>query len=135
MMFKKAEKVLPMMETDVSLFNPKIGQKKILDAKYYKDALTSKFGSLEKIRREHLSQIISYVLNQENSQNPGSLKASGTLVYPTVQEDFDFFYRYRDTEHIIHITTVNLNQDWEKIEARILEIVNGSDELGYNNKV
>lgn len=135
MMFKKAEKVLPMMETDVSLFNPKTGQKKILDAKYYKDALTSKFGSQEKIRREHLSQIISYVLNQENSQKPGSLKASGTLVYPTVQEDFDFFYRYRDTEHIIHVATVNLNQNWEKIEARILEIVNGSDELGYSNKV
>lgn len=124
MMFKKAERVLPIMETDVSLFNPKTGQKKIIDAKYYKDALTSKFGNQEKIRREHLSQIISYVLNQENSKNPGSLKASGTLVYPTVQEDFDFFYRYRDTEHIIHVTTINLNQDWNRIEDRILEIVN-----------
>lgn len=127
MMFKKAESVLPIMETDISLFNPKTGQKKILDAKYYKEVFISKIGNQEKIRREHLSQIISYVMNQENSKNPCTLKASGTLVYPTVHEDFDFFYHYRDTEHIIHVTTINLNQDWDKIEDRILEIVNRKD--------
>lgn len=123
MMFKRAGEVLPIMETDVSLYNPQTGEKKILDAKYYKETLVSKYGAQEKVRREHLSQIISYVMNQEDSGNPHTFDASGTLVYPTVDEDFDFSYRYKDTNHMIHVTTVNLNQDWDKIEMRIKEIV------------
>lgn len=123
MMFKRAEEALPVMETDVSLYNPQTGAKKILDAKYYKETLVSKYGAREKVRREHLSQIISYVMNQEDSGNPHTFGASGTLVYPTVCEDFDFSYRYKNTNHMIHVATVNLNQDWEKIEARIMEIV------------
>lgn len=123
MMFKRAGEALPIMETDVSLYNPQTGAKKILDAKYYQETLVSKYGAQEKVRREHLSQIISYVMNQENSDNPHTFDTSGTLVYPTVDEDFDFSYRYKDTNHMIHVTTINLNQDWDKIEARIKEIV------------
>ena len=78
---------------------------------------------MSKVRREHLSQIISYVMNQEDSGNPHTFGTSGTLVYPTIDEDFDFSYRYKNTNHMIHVTTVNLNQDWEKIETRIKEIV------------
>lgn len=123
MMFKRAGEALPVMETDVSLYNPQTGAKKILDAKYYKETLVSKYGAQEKIRREHLSQIISYVMNQEDSTNPHTLKTSGTLVYPTIDEDFDFSYHYKDTNHTIHVATINLNQDWDKIEARIKEII------------
>ncbi len=123
MMFKRAGEVLPVMETDVSLYNPRTGVKKILDAKYYKEPLVAKYGAQEKVRREHLSQIISYVMNQEDSNNPHTFDTSGTLVYPTVDEDFDFSYRYKGTNHTIRVTTINLNQDWNKIEARIKEIV------------
>ncbi len=123
MMFKRAGEVLPVMETDVSLYNPQTGDKKILDAKYYKEPLVAKYGAQEKVRREHLSQIISYVMNQEDINNPHTFDTSGTLVYPTIDEDFDFSYRYKGTNHIIRATTINLNQDWNNIEARIKEIV------------
>ena len=123
MMFKRAGEALPIMETDVSLYNPQTGAKKILDAKYYKETLVAKYGAQEKVRREHLSQIISYVMNQESCNNPHTFNTSGTLVYPTVDEDFDFSYRYKDTNHMIYVTTINLNQDWNKIEERIKEIV------------
>ena len=123
LMFKRAAEVLPIMETDVSLYNPQTGEKKILDAKYYKETLVTKYGAKEKVRREHLSQIISYVMNQENSNNPHTFNTSGTLVYPTIDEDFDFSYRDKETNHIIHVTTINLNQDWDKIEERIKEII------------
>lgn len=123
LMFKQASDALPMMETDVTLYNPITGEKKILDAKYYCETLVSKYGGKGKVRREHLSQIISYVMNQEDRTKPHTLKACGILVYPTVDEDYDFSYRYRDTNHTIHVRTVNLNQDWWKIESRIKEII------------
>ncbi len=123
MMFKRAGAALPTMETDVTLYNPSTGKKSILDAKFYHESLVSKYGGQGKVRREHLSQIISYVMNQEDAARPHTLNTSGTLVYPTINEDYDFSYRYRDTNHTIHVRTVNLSQDWEKIEERIKEII------------
>ena len=123
MMFKEAGDALPMMETDVTLFNPDTLDKHILDAKFYREALVSKFGGREKVRREHLSQILSYVMNQEDRSKPHTLNACGTLVYPTVDEDFDFSYRYKDGGHRIYVRTVNLGQPWRKIEERVKEIV------------
>lgn len=123
MMFEEAKNVLPNMETDVTLYNPATNKKHILDAKYYKEALVSKYGGNKKIRREHLSQILSYVINQENPTLPETLNASGTLVYPTVTDDFDFSYNYNNSNHNIHVRTINLNQPWQKIEDRIKQII------------
>lgn len=85
--------------------------------------MQKKYGAQEKVRRDHLSQIISYVMNQEDCDNAHTLSTSGILVYPTVGEDFDFSYRYKDTNHMIRVTTINLNQDWCKIEERIKAVV------------
>lgn len=125
MMFKEAGEALPMMETDVTLFNPNRQEKLILDAKFYREALVSKFDGREKVRRDHLSQILSYVMNQEDRSKPHTMNACGALVYPTVDEDFDFSYRYKETGHRIFVRTVNLGQPWRKIEERVKEIVKG----------
>lgn len=93
----EAGEALPMMETDVTLFNPNRQEKLILDAKFYREALVSKFGGREKVRRDHLLQILSYVMNQEDRSKPHTMNACGALVYPTVDEDFDFSYRYKET--------------------------------------
>lgn len=117
-----AYRLLPMMETDVTLFNPQTKKKIILDAKYYKETLVSRFGEGRKIRREHLSQIISYVMNQENDI-PFTKETKGVLVYPTVDTDINVSYLYKNTKHVIQICTVNLNQDWQLIENRLKEII------------
>lgn len=114
-----------MMETDVMLFNPNTQEKLILDAKFYREALVSKFGGREKVRRDHLSQILSYVMNQEDRSKPHTMNACRALVYPSVDEDFDFSYRYKETGHRIFVRTVNLGQPWRKIEERVKEIVKG----------
>lgn len=62
----------------------------------------------------HLSQILSYVMNQEDRSKPHTMNACGALVYPTVDEDFDFSYRYKETGHRIFVRTVNLGQPWRK---------------------
>lgn len=117
-----AYRLLPLMETDVTLFNPLTKKKIILDAKYYKETLVSRYGKAGKIRREHISQILSYVMNQEN-EDEFTKETKGILVYPTVDMEIDASYKYKDTKHVIQICTVNLNQDWQLIEKRLKEIV------------
>lgn len=75
-------------------------------------------------------EYLSYVMNQEDRSKPHTLNACGALVYPTVDEDFDFSYRYKETGHRIFVRTVNLGQPWRKIEERVKEIVKreGRDE-------
>lgn len=125
----EAARLLPTMQTDVTLYNPATGRKTILDAKYYQQTLTSRFGQQGKIRREHLSQILSYVVSQEKAEEPHTLGTDGILVYPTVTEDYDIAYRYRNTDHTIRVSTINLNQDWLLIEARLKDIVERKIEI------
>lgn len=119
----EAYALLPVMETDVTLYNPQTKKKIILDAKYYKDTLVSRYGEKGKIRRDHLSQILSYVMNQENEAQPHTKDTKGILVYPTIYTEIDVSYMYRNTSHIIRVSTVNLNQDWRMIERRLKEII------------
>lgn len=125
----EASRLLPTMQTDVTLYNPTTGRKTILDAKYYQQTFTSRFGQQGKIRREHLSQILSYVVNQEKVDEPHTLGTDGILVYPTVTEDYDVVYRYCDTNHTIRMSTINLNQEWQLIEARLKDIVERKIEI------
>ena len=119
---EEAYRLLPLMETDVTLFNPLSKKKIILDAKYYKETLVSRYGKGGKIRREHISQILSYVMNQEN-EDTFTKETKGILLYPTVDMEIDASYQYKNTQHVIQICTVNLNQDWQLIEKRLKEIV------------
>ena len=120
----EAYRLLPLMETDVTLYNPRTKRKIILDAKYYKETLISRYGEGGKIRREHLSQILTYVMNQENEDAPHTKNTEGILVYPTVDAELNVSYVYKDTNHVIRVSTVNLNQDWQMIEKRLKEIIN-----------
>lgn len=118
-----AYRILPVMETDITLYNPLTKKKIILDAKYYKETLVSRYCDTGKIRRDHLSQILSYVMNQEVEDIPQTKETKGILVYPTVDTELDVSYVYKDTQHIIQVCTVNLNQNWETIEKRLKEII------------
>lgn len=116
---------LPTMITDVTMTNKRMERKIILDAKYYVQTLVARpeEGSKEHIRREHISQIMSYVLNQEDGSLPYTLRANGILVYPKVQSSIFDTYRYRNTDHYIRVCTVDLNEDWKKIDKRLREII------------
>lgn len=119
----EAYRLLPMMETDVTLYNPHTKKKIILDAKYYKETLVSRYGETGKIRREHLSQILTYVMNQERENQPHTQNTKGILVYPTIDMELDVSYIYKDSQHVIRVSTVNLNQDWRSIESRLKDII------------
>lgn len=119
----EAYRLLPVMETDVTLYNPRTKKKIILDAKFYRETLVSRYGEGGKIRREHLSQILTYVMNQENDAVPHTKETKGILVYPTVDTELDVSYVYKNTNHVIRVSTVDLSQEWQKIEQRLKEII------------
>lgn len=108
---------LPQMKTDITLEND--NYKLIIDTKYYQDTMKINFNK-EKIVPNNLYQLFSYLLNQED-QNEKSINATGMLLYPTIEKDYNLEYKYN--QHAILIRTVNLNANWRDIEDRLLKII------------
>lgn len=108
---------LPQMQTDITLESDR--EKLIIDAKFYKEAMALNYNK-QKIKSENLYQIFSYLLNQETS-NEKTIKATGILLYPTVNKDYDLCFNYR--LHRIYIKTINLNTNWRDIFNRLQHII------------
>jgi 5-methylcytosine-specific restriction enzyme subunit McrC len=108
---------LPGMTTDITIEDEE--RKVIIDAKFYQETM-SVYYNKERIRSGNLYQLFAYLVNQENTSEK-SILATGILLYPTVQNEYDLEYEYKG--HKIFIKTVNLNMEWWKIEERLREIV------------
>jgi len=108
---------LPHMQTDITLENDE--RKIIVDAKFYRETMTLHYDR-ERIKSANLYQLFSYLLNQE-SESFKSKNAAGILLYPTIDEEYDLQFTYHD--HNIYIRTVNLNQNWRKIDTRLKDII------------
>jgi len=108
---------LPQMETDISLESDT--EKIIIDAKYYSETMTINYDK-EKIKSANLYQLFSYLLNQE-SIDPKTQNATGILLYPTIETDYNLAFQYG--HHKILIRTVNLNTNWKNISLRLKEII------------
>lgn len=111
------------MLTDVTLTDKDHNRRIIIDAKYYVDTLVNRFNDINKIRREHISQIMSYVLNQENTNIPYTAATNGILVYPQTDEPIFETYRYSNSSHYFRACTVDLNMNWQEIDKRLREII------------
>lgn len=116
------EDLLPEMITDVTLDNPDAGNRIILDAKYYKEMLAARFETAKKLRRDHISQITSYICNQEDKNIPYTLSTKGIMVYPKtgIQEET---FNFAQNAHQYRFCTVDLAQDWHLIHQRLLRII------------
>lgn len=108
---------LPLMQTDITLENE--NAKIIIDAKFYKETLKTNYGA-EKIASANLYQLFSYLLNQRKSDIKTQW-ATGILIYPTINQDYDLQFHYQN--HNVLIKTVNLNRNWRDIEKRLKEII------------
>jgi len=112
--------MLPKMLTDITLQSE--DQKIIIDTKYYKEAFQENaYNKKEKINSANLYQLFSY-LNNQVTDSAITHNCEGILLYPSVKNDFIYSYRYK--KHKIRVMSINLNQDWQNIEADLLNIVN-----------
>lgn len=108
---------LPQMETDITLENDE--EKIIIDAKFYRDTMTLNYDK-ERIKSANLYQLFSYLLNQQDT-NLKTHNATGILLYPTIETDYNLNFKYN--EHKIQIRTINLNSNWRNISSRLKEII------------
>lgn len=114
---KNDRQYIPQMETDITLENE--SEKIIIDTKFYRETLNVNYGS-DKIKSVNLYQLFSYLLNQENGEEKTQY-ATGILLYPTIDDEYNLDYRYKN--HPMKIKTVNLNANWRSISERLLSIV------------
>ncbi|MCL2114983.1 MAG: hypothetical protein FWH29_02045 [Methanobrevibacter sp.] len=109
---------LPKMRTDIVLeYENKVI---IIDTKFYKKILSS-FYEKSLLNSSNLYQIYSYIHNYDFD---GEIR--GMLLYAALEDDksknIDFKYKIQDK--VIQIKTLNLNQDWDKIDSDLKQIAN-----------
>ena len=112
-----AEHALPAMHTDVAIVWPH--RKLILDCKYYREALTSRYDTLRH-RSGNLYQLNAYLTNQ--AHEPGWEQAEGMLLYPSN----GYHLRHRFTLHRRHpvtIATIDLAQPWPVIHSELNDLL------------
>jgi 5-methylcytosine-specific restriction enzyme subunit McrC len=110
---------LPQMNTDITLENNE--HKIIIDTKFYQRTMTSNFDA-ERIHAANLYQLFSYMINQ-HTHDPRTHEATGILLYPSVNDEYDLSYSYQ--KHTIGIRTVDLSQNWKEVSRQLLQIIEG----------
>ena len=111
------QQYLPQMRTDITLENET--SKIIIDAKYYKETMAVRY-EREKIKSANLYQLFSYLLNQRSGDEK-TRTATGILLYPTIENEYDLEFKYQ--AHPIRIQTINLNTSWHDIERRLKNLI------------
>lgn len=107
--------------TDIVVENKKEKIQFIIDAKYYREALVSSYQdeTTKTYRVGHINQVRGYILD---STFKG--KKYGALIYPTVYDNkLEKGTLLPIQDAYIVMKTLNLNQDWQKIEADLLDFI------------
>ena len=108
---------LPDMRTDITIENKFEESQLIIDTKFYLSALRSNYrGEGKKHVSHNLYQIFAYI---NNSEFEGVKR--GMLLYPTVETEIDSMYWINGKK--IEVKTVNLDEEWDEIEERLLSII------------
>jgi 5-methylcytosine-specific restriction enzyme subunit McrC len=108
---------LPTMTTDVTLSSA--ARRVIIDAKYYRDALQTNYGS-RTVHSSNLYQLLAY-LRGSGQEIPRGQQVEGMLVYPVGEQSVDLSYIIDGFP--VRIFTLNLGQPWLQIEADLLRLV------------
>ena len=110
---------LPTMTTDVTLSSAT--RKIIIDAKYYRDALQTNYGS-RTVHSGNLYQLLAYLRGSSQETDSGQ-SIEGMLVYPVGEQFVDLSYTIDG--YAIRIYTLNLGQPWFQIEEDLLKLITG----------
>lgn len=112
--------------TDIVIENKNLQLQLIFDAKYYEKTFVSAHRNEDedRIRTGHLNQIRGYVIDSDYIG-----EKYGALIYPLVNKEL-YAERLIPIEGaLIGIKTLDLNAEWQEIEADLLQYVNKMEEV------
>lgn len=109
---------LPEMRTDVVLQSSE--RTVIIDTKYYGNPLTERY-EVERMRSNNLYQIFSYVTNWSLANSHRETKLEGWLLYAAIDDVFDYYFEVGRQQ--IRVCSLDLSQEWKKIEEDLLLLV------------
>lgn len=112
--------LMPNMEYDIFLQNNSMGERIIIDTKYTSITKPNRFDQ-EKLRRDYIFQLYSYLRSQEKSSDPLSMTSTGMLLHPSVGVEFD--ERVTIQGHVIRFCTIDLCQSPNVINERLLSLL------------
>lgn len=112
-----ALRFLPTMTTDVTLLSAT--RTIIIDAKYYKEALQTYYGS-RTVHSSNLYQLLAY-LRGSNQRVAAGQSVEGVLLYPVGEQCVDLSYTIDG--YPVRIYTLNLAQPWYRIESDLLNLL------------
>ena len=111
----------PGMHTDVTITETAAPYRRtVIDTKYSISTLArTQFGG-KRFKSDNLYQLYTYLRTQEHL-GPSHRDARGILLYPMTEDEVDSDIRVQG--HTIRVATLNLADEWQKIERRLLELV------------
>jgi 5-methylcytosine-specific restriction enzyme subunit McrC len=115
---------LPNMYPDVYLTHSS-GKIVVLDTKWYSSPVSERDDS-DSVHSNNLYQIYGYLASQDHRLGQ-HLRSTGILLYGQTEKGYRRL-RTRIDEHPFWVETLDLMQDWVKIEADLLELI--EEEVG-----
>ena len=111
---------VPGMETDVFITHVPSRRNVILDTKFYQSPFDSRYRG-RFLNSEHLYQLFAYVSAQDRDE-PENKGCTGVLLYG---QPINGHGRLRTVidNHPIFVSTLNLDQEWKKIEKKLLDLI------------
>ncbi len=114
-------KVFPSMRTDIVIDRRDEPQRLIIDTKFT-SVLGRGWYRESSLKTSYIYQLYAYLRSQVGAGDPWADRASGMLLHPTIDGDFDESVIIQG--HCMKFATVDLSSEHRKITARLVEIIN-----------
>ena len=111
------------MRPDVVVTHKESGKIVVIDTKWYSKVVTDRFDRLT-VHSNNLYQMYAYMASQD-WQGGRYRDSTGILLYAQTKKD-DVDFRTEIDDHPFRVYTLDLYQEWEKIEADLLNLIEDS---------
>jgi 5-methylcytosine-specific restriction enzyme subunit McrC len=113
------QSLLPDMITDVTLRS--LEATIVIDAKFYRETLVTRYGGRPRIRSGHLYQLQSYLTNMERSVG-NDASAEGILLYPSPAGQ-ELRIELQLARHRVRVWSIDLSREWRYVHDQLLKLI------------
>ena len=115
---------LPSMQPDIVLRHQGVNQRIVIDTKWYKAVTATRHGN-EYVHAGHLHQMYAYLASQAHQADRAYRTSMGILLYAQTRAGARRL-RTRIDGHPFWVHTLDLRQDWSRIEADLIQLIDAA---------